>query len=102
MPLTDEEQNELFHEFLRRLAEQLYPVADAYSTDFQRARFYHEDLQGWSKADIEKDLEVLRIRRRMIDHQWLEEREVALQERLSARRRRRQPAQPRRSRKSTR
>lgn len=74
--------NELYEVFVRRIADQLYPVPDEVGSDWERDRFEHKDIQGWSKGDILTDLEALRIRRRLLRHPWLDEREVALQNAL--------------------
>jgi len=101
MPLSEEEKNELLHELLRRLADRLYEVPDQALSDYQRDRYFHIDLAGWSVGDLERDLELVRIRRRIVDHPWLDEREVALVDRVAARRRRsttpKEPRTPRRA-----
>jgi hypothetical protein len=77
--MDDEEINDLYHEFVRRIADQLYPVPDAAGSDFEQDRFEHRDIQGWSKGDVLTDLEALRLRRRLLPHPWLDEREAVLQ-----------------------
>ncbi len=74
--------NDLYDEFVRRIADQLYPVPAPTGSDFEQDRFEHRDIQGWNKGDILADLEALRMRRRLLPHAWLDEREAALQDYL--------------------